>query len=600
MKKTMGKIPWHKSLNGRLVFFFTMGALVMLLISYPILHSVTTSLLNGQKKESIEAELGQISTGLKGITTTLERYINALLFDTSLQALTNRELYDDLEVIKQTRALGRTIDTFLTGAPYLYSVCLIYPDKQMMTFTSRNLQQVDLNTLGELSQGLRIILAAADNKVQYFGNITAADFPLQEAEVDFKRAQTNLLSAVLRYRDVTMIISADENQLSKEYVDIANPQNQIFIVDAKGKITSAYNKEFIGLDYAHYQAVKAEKQNKGSLLHQKENKHIYWQYVPSLDMTLLYEADLSLYNQVLGTMNRSILLTLIGVFALLCTVCLLWLRYTIQPVFWLIDSMKKVEVGDYQHKVEAKGENEFTLLVHQHNAMLDGLETLTREKQLAQQAKQESELKALRNQINPHFLLNTLNTIKWMALMHGDSHVAEAISSLGAIIAPLLRSEKSTCTLQEECKLLDKYVDIMNMRYDGKVVYEKRIDEKLFDAQVLRLMLQPLVENSIVHGFAAFSQPGIIVVEAYEQMGQLIINVIDNGAGLEAQQIQRLNKDMIDDDDRAGVGVRNTNRRIKLNFGEDYGVFFETSPGGGLKATICMPLFFAETGEGLK
>ncbi len=598
--KTITKIPWHKSLNGRLFFFFLIGAMIMLLISYPILHTVTTNVLNSQKKESIEAEMGQIATGLKGITTTIERYMNALLFDTSLKALTNWELYDDLEIIKETRTLGRAVETFLIGAPYLYSVCFIYPDQRMMTFTSRNLQQIDLNIAKDLSEELRFILEAANNKIQYFGNITASAFPLQEAEKDLEREQRALLCAVLRYRDVTMIINADENQLSKEYVDIDNPQNQIFIINSQGKITSAYNKEFIGQNYRHYQELKGQDMQRGNILHPRDNKHIYWQYVPSLDMTLLYEADLSLYNQVLAKMNRSILLTLIGVFVLLCSVCLIWLRHTIQPVFWLIKSMKKAEVGDYQHKVETKGENELTLLVQQHNRMLDGLETLTREKQLAQQAKQESELKALRNQINPHFLLNTLNTIKWMALMHGDSHVAEGISALGSIVAPLLKSQKNTCTLQEECKLLDKYVAIMNMRYDGKVVYEKRIDEKLLEAQVLRLMLQPLVENSIVHGFAAFSHPGIIVIEAYEKKGQLRINVMDNGAGLTTEQIDRLNQDMMEGSDRGGVGVRNTNRRIKLNFGEDYGVFFQASPTEGLITTIFMPLFFEEKEEGLK
>lgn len=602
MKKAKAtyKIPWRKSLNGRLFFFFLVGAIIMITISYPILNTVTSRLLNNQKKESIEAELGQISTGIRGITATLERYMNSLILNPSLKALANREFYDDLEIIKEIRTLGAAIETFLTGAPYLHSIYIVFPDQRMITFTNKNLQQQDLNTTINLSENLKHILQVADKKIQYVGNVTAKDFPLQLIENDIEREKAHLLSAILNYKNTIIIINANEDQLEKEYANIANLQNQILIVNESGKITSAYKKETIGQTYHYFQEIKNSNLNMSNVQHQKEQKHIYWQHIPSLNMTLLYEANMSRYYAILKTMNNTILITLIGVFVLLCLVCLLWLRHTIKPIFSLVKSMKKVEVGDYRHKVEVKGENELALLTSQHNIMLEGLEALTRENQLAQQAKQESELKALRNQINPHFLLNTLNTIKWMALMHGDNHVAEAISSLGGLIAPLLKSQKNTCTLAEECKLLDRYISIMNMRYDGKVIYEKKIPEELMNAQVLRLMLQPLVENSIIHGFAALSYPGTIILEAYQENDQLIMNVFDNGTGLKQCQIEQLNDDMLENNDNGGIGVRNTNRRIKLNFGEKYGVTFQSSQEEGVCTSISMPLLFEETEEGSK
>lgn len=177
-----------------------------------------------------------------------------------------------------------------------------------------------------------------------------------------------------------------------------------------------------------------------------------------------------------------------------------------------------------------------------------------------------------------------------MCLIEGNRNAADCITMLCGIISPMFKSNAPVCTLREELDMIDLYISIMNMRLDDRIKYEKQVDESLQDVKILRLIIQPLVENAITHGFEKSEGLGIIKLSVFEQNDDMVICVSDNGSGMSDDDIEQLNQRMRNGKDSSGIGLMNTNRRLRLQYGAGYGVHVERGHICGLRVTITLPL----------
>ena len=294
------------------------------------------------------------------------------------------------------------------------------------------------------------------------------------------------------------------------------------------------------------------------------------------------------YNQV--TLASILVISLL--FLLFYLFSRYFLGQIITPLHTVVEGMKEMEEGNLTVHVEPAGQSEIRTMIHSFNRMVRELKASIEENEQVQQKKHQAEVRALQSQINPHFLVNTLNSIRFMAQVSKFDGIRKMAEALIKILSCSFRGSISFYTVREELDVLDSYLYLMKIRYsDGfEVVYD--IDETCLDCKVPRLILQPIVENSIVHGLAEKEDDiGHLTVRLKASGDSLIFTVEDDGRGMTEEEIRQLltHRERAEGDNTS-IGVENVLSRLKLNFGSLYGIRMESQPGQYTKTILTIPL----------
>ena len=294
------------------------------------------------------------------------------------------------------------------------------------------------------------------------------------------------------------------------------------------------------------------------------------------------------YNQV--TLASILVISLL--FLLFYLFSRYFLGQIITPLHTVVEGMKEMEEGNLTVHVEPAGQSEIRTMIHSFNRMVRELRASIEENEQVQQKKHQAEVRALQSQINPHFLVNTLNSIRFMAQVSKFDGIRKMAEALIKILSCSFRGSISFYTVREELDVLDSYLYLMKIRYsDGfEVVYD--IDETCLDCKVPRLILQPIVENSIVHGLAEKEDDiGHLTVRLKASGDSLIFTVEDDGRGMTEEEIRQLltHRERAEGDNTS-IGVENVLSRLKLNFGSRYGIRMESQPGQYTKTILTIPL----------
>lgn len=214
------------------------------------------------------------------------------------------------------------------------------------------------------------------------------------------------------------------------------------------------------------------------------------------------------------------------------------------------------------------------------------------ERRLAdEKARQDLEYQMLQSQINPHFLYNSLNSIKWMATIQNAHGIAEMTTSLSHLLKSIAKGQQLLVPLNEELSLVRDYFVIQKYRYGGAVTLEEDLEPGLDEIPIPRFTLQPLLENAIFHGIEPKGGAGTVVLCARHTGGTLTLTVTDNGVGMEPEQASAL---LAGQRDGSGglfqqIGLYNVHRRIQYEFGPDYGLSVESEPGVYTRVTVRLP-----------
>lgn len=285
--------------------------------------------------------------------------------------------------------------------------------------------------------------------------------------------------------------------------------------------------------------------------------------------------------------NSSYLLRTLGYIALLSLVISLLVAYKVSKsvsgaVKDLVYYMKKVEKGDFSERFPVERTDEIGELMQRYNKMAKRLDLLIRNIIESKDRLKKSEMKMLQSQINPHFLYNTLDTVKWMAKMQRTEEVSSLITNLATLLRISMEDAEEFQTVGQSILWLESYLSIQKARYDDDLTYVIHVEEELMDLRIPKLILQPLVENAIVHGVEG---KGTIEVLGYREEDQVIFEVKDDGVGIEEKVAVKLLEEAPDQ----GIGLTNVHRRIELLYGKGYGVKIFTKADAGTTIRIAIP-----------
>ena len=271
------------------------------------------------------------------------------------------------------------------------------------------------------------------------------------------------------------------------------------------------------------------------------------------------------------------------------------------PIEELEKSVNALEEGALDTQVYLGGSYEIQHLGRSIGDMAKRIQTLMEDIVAEHESKRKSEFDTLQSQINPHFLYNTLDIIVWMIENEKKQDAVKVVTALARFFRISLSRGKSIIPVKDELEHVRNYLMIQQMRFKNKFTYQIQADEQVLSLASLKLMLQPLVENAIYHGMEFMDGDGEIVVKVCRQQESLLFMIQDNGLGMTKEQVQGLLTEKNHSSSRrgSGIGVKNVNERIRLYFGEEYGLSIQSEPDEGTVVKICLPAVpFDELAEG--
>ena len=390
------------------------------------------------------------------------------------------------------------------------------------------------------------------------------------------------------------LIDLDKRSIQSLVGDITLGQTGfVFIMDSKGNILyTPENKVVYRINPAWF--LEAQSGSFKCRIQEDQYRIIYNQSEYTRLTTVgLYDMGKTIEG-VSRVQRVSVLLAV-----LCCGVALVWSalfsKTITTPISNLSRLMKRAQTGDLTVRFDNHYQGEIGQLGDAFNAMVDKINELLRLVYAEQKQKREAEMKILREQIKPHFLYNTLDSIQWMAKRYQEKDIVETVRALSNFFRICLSSGKEYITLREEMSLVRSYLDVQKFRYEDLFEYEPFCPEELLGCEVPRLIIQPLVENALYHGIKESDQErgNIRIRIEKEEPDILLILVMDDGAGMSPKECGRLNKILRMEErpeEIRAFGVRNVHDRIRFSYGEAYGLFYRPGTGGGTIAEIRLPL----------
>ncbi len=362
------------------------------------------------------------------------------------------------------------------------------------------------------------------------------------------------------------------------------PGQELVVADGEGRIISSTDRTAVGklLSETAFTAVLGEAGDAQSLISEAVVSWTGWKVysiVPTESVT----------RQVNQTIGAVLLVMLLLLFLSLLLIFAISSRL-VRPMQTLTGEMKKVARGDFSVRLREDGLKETAFLSNVFNQMAEELETLVKRKYIDKIAQKELELRMLQYQINPHFLYNSIESIRMTSLLNNDEEAAQMLTSLGKILRYSLSGAGDIVSVRDEVSMLEEYAALQAVRFDDVYAIIVDVDESLYQYKVPKLILQPFVENAIEHGVSCMECGGEILVKGRRDGEDIVFTIKNNGAVMSEETLRWLNEyiNSAEEMDRH-IGVKNVNKRLKLSFGDKAGVTVGQDRNGRTLITIRFP-----------
>ncbi|MFC5649667.1 sensor histidine kinase [Paenibacillus solisilvae] len=395
-------------------------------------------------------------------------------------------------------------------------------------------------------------------------------------------------------------------------------QSQMFIIDREGKLfrntTNSFAQE-AGLTDAiiHSELKKHVQQQQKNFLF--EVNHVpflgVFVHIDKIDAYVLNVVSLQNVFQDINKTRNKIIIAYIILLIILSISTYFLNSLILKKLLVLAESMKKVRQGDFNIDLKIRGGGEVGELAHHFRKMLKKINELIAEAVTKKAVSKETELRTLKNQIDSHFLYNTLENIKMLAEIENQRVISDTLTSLGGMMRYNLKWTSEYVRMRDELSHITNYISIMNVRFDNKISLKLDIAPGDLDQELLKMSLQPIVENSIKHGMKFSPSKGRnmeLSIRAVVVDDTMIVEISDNGIGMSGEKTAELNRKIsreepeltISDwksqrpenqDEGSGIGLRNVNQRLQLFYGREYGLSVESAEGEYTRVVMRIPYF---------
>lgn len=525
---------------------------------------------------------------LKQTKTSVDELIENLTY-VSLQVIANEDLQTlfsspDLTESQKSELLKSAkydIGALLDSKEYITSLSVFNEEGIIIQFGKYLLDLPDSDLSLVESFGGRILWMPADICNEY--------------AFDKDRTYENTITRAIINHDVYQQrlgferISVEESYLCSLYASIAGEETQsMFIMNEAGDVVSSINKEMIGTSLADNRYFEKVKENREGYFFIDGGKNVVsFYYLPDPGWYVIKQDSKS---ELPGNGQPDLVIIMCIIIVIIFGIIFYGLqrKRIIKPLVQLAGDVEKFQEGHYTIGTYSESKDEIGKLNNSFVSMSRYIKDLIEKVYKSQLREKEAQLKYLQSQINPHFLYNTLDSMRWMAIKQKQYDLAEQIEALSNMFKHALNEGREFTSVDKEVRHLKDYMTIQKNRFGDRMKLEIDVESGTEKYSVLNLVLQPLVENSIVHGLESKLGEGKIEVRIFRKDNILIYSVKDNGLGTNPEIIrERLKKR---EDTHNAFALDNINQRVKCTYGEQYGIEFDSEIGKGTTVIVKMPV----------
>lgn len=586
-KKTFDR----KSMKTRLVTTFIVTSIIPILLVNMISYYNTSKLVHGNVESMIRANLQQTKVTLD---VWLDSYTDILF-----QVYTDDyivELVDKInageDIANNRKLLRKTLRGLFYTKDHVKSISIITESGELIFYDHLTASTTDLSWMESVSYSQEELYRkiSSDNKTHL---LTTGE------EVVFGSNSYHLFHIghrIIDYRDVKkqcgiVMVSIDESLL-KEICSSSTEGGVNFIVDGRGYIVSCFDKDKIGQPiYSEYAAEKekisaCQKLVRESGILGEGELSVYTIYDEETRWMVVRVTNQDALVQNLQTQQRLLVIVTLSSLVIVLVLIISQITGMTNSIKKVVETMRSAGKGDLDVKVEPeKGRpTEINIIAEEFNSTMDKLKVST-EKQ------KNAEIKALEAQINPHFLYNTLDTINWMAIDKDEYDISNNITALANILRYGINNSNGIVKISEEVEWLKQYIFLQQTRLKNTFECKMNVEPELMELPIHKLLLQPFIENAILHGFEGVNHKHILTVELSRTDKFLFVEIEDNGCGMTENTVWEINNGIFGKaESKNHIGMENAITRIRMYYGERANVVIESEIDKGTKVSIWIPL----------
>lgn len=575
------------------IFIFYAGILLASLSVFAILTiNISNQAMVEKVTKNAERELSLIDKSLLNLANNSENYARILSMDNRLQnqleRIENNEL-DLIDNIEVEKTLSTVISNVVQPNTNIAAASII---SSQNTFFDAG--YIDNSSISEYFSR-NLINSITQNKVPTWTGLIKVRYKFGGDENVFAIAKT-IIGMDTGHVLGTAVLYLKEKDVAAIYLNnIVNEDDKFFIVDSRKNIISTQDKSQLyrkfdeGMYLGKYKIEDIS--DTKSLIRNIEDRKVL---ITVQDFNKLDWKVISVIPLDEITHENRRMTQIIVVFGVICLICAFaasyLLSYTIsKPILKLVSIMREIKSGNLKLRADLNVKGEIGLLGDGFNSLMDKINGLVEQIYTEQRLKRENEFKLLQSQIKPHFLYNTIETIiSFIKLNLKDNAMATA-KYLAGFYRISLSKGNDIITIRDEMNLIDNYLSIQKMRYVEYLDYSLEFDEEILNYQIPKLTLQPLVENSIYHGLKQKEDKGMLIIKGVFEKDEIKIEVFDDGVGMSEERIYRVLNRPVNDHKSSDFGIHSVDSRLKLLYGEEYGLSIESRVAEFTRVTLRLP-----------
>lgn len=608
----------QKSLAKNILLPLSVACILISALSYSLYSHNTLFILEKQLTEQTRSQLAlnnqymrKSLDSIENISDTLLNNLNqydpsaSLSYISKLNTLTRLQ---DAEAIDFVNYTLDTFDFYIRNYSMIDSIA-IYTRNGTIIAKSGLYTKTQILTPENADVILDSAIPNFDNEntsLVWLGSYDIRDFVLGASQYYLEKNPFYVFTGICRVRnnatreDAFLVINLSQEALYENYYTypITTDTGSVFLLDADGRIHFSNQQKLIGT----YSPCGSKLTENGpfatfSERRKGEELNVFYQALPGTAFWALYEVPASTYaSDIIFIRNMSITLSILTILILLITVFRVIIRQ-LRPIHELAEAVSYVGQGHLGYTIPVHEKNEIGVLAENFNQMSKNLKTIMEEKEKIEYQKRQHEIAALQAQINPHFILNTINTVKWMAIINHVPNISNCLTSFGKILEPLLRQKVDFYTIEEELHYLQNYVDVMNYGYGNTIHLSFNLPEDLKKCKIPRFILQPLVENAVLHGVDQATNSVLIEIQITEKEEILCMAVFSQGSAIPTDRLLKIQKDLLSSSPScktktSSIGLSNINQRIKVFYGKNFGLWIENDSDNRVKTSVIIPKEF--------
>ncbi|ADU31414.1 cache domain-containing sensor histidine kinase [Evansella cellulosilytica] len=579
------------SLKWKSVIMFLLLVITPTMTIGIMVYYQTNEILKRQVIDTASRNLIHVESNFLNVQEEIEDISGYVIYSNEFRDFMTLTTHDDNynEIYKNQNQIKGFITFHLTNKPYFHSMVVEGVNDNYLEF-------------GDLVQGdeTEWIEKAVGNEGLF---IWSSPYTMERRIWSNDEVSVISLFRVINHlydikRPVGMVtIRLDERELY-DYVTngFSDNTHETFVIKKDGEVLLHEEPSYVGARYRDENFVKQLTTSNEDVFSYELDGEVYYAVKQKIEDRELFLVSMVKEEYILAEL-AGIRLTMkimigmgvfIGVLAVFISILMI-----IRPILELTNETKKLEDGDFQANVKIRSHDEIGKLGIRFNKMVKQIQRLIETKYKLEIENKESELQALQSQINPHFLYNTLDMIRWTARLENAAETGKSIEDLSRLFRINLNNGKLWIQLKDEMKYVHSYIELQKKRLPGKTNVLIVMESGIENALVMKIILQPLAENSIKHGFKNNGNSKRVYIRAYRNGDGINIDVIDNGTGLEVRKTnEKLSRKH---EDESGFGLKNINDRIVNAFGSDYGLkLIEPANRQGTHVQLFIPFICSE------